>query len=245
MVKVLPFLLYSRWLTTQLCRRWLTLLLSCMRWLATLVLPLLSLWLVADWQRWVPTALVDKARQQYGDSAAERIQDWQFLMRDVAGEEEDEQLRRVNDFFNRHIRFVNDDKHWGKVDYWATPYEALGTNGADCEDYVIAKYYSLRQLGVDTRKLRITYVKALRYNQAHMVLTYFPTPDAVPLVLDNLIKRIRPASERRDLAPVYSFNADGMWLERMKGEGIRMGNPNKLDLWTDLRIRMNELGMDL
>lgn len=201
--------------------------------------------LVADWERWVPSALIEKARQQYGDSAASRIEDWQTELRDIANEPEEEKLRRVNDFFNRHIRFVNDDKHWGKVDYWATPYEALGTNGADCEDYVIAKYYSLRQLGVDTKKLRITYVKALRYNQAHMVLTYFPTPDAVPVVLDNLIKTIRPASERRDLAPVYSFNAEGMWLERMKGEGIRMGNPNKLDLWTDLRIRMNELGMDL
>ena len=213
--------------------------------LIALVCCLMSVWLVADWQRWVPTALIDKARNQYGDSAAERMLDWQTLMRDIANDSEEEKLRRVNDFFNRHIRFINDDKHWGQVDYWATPYEALGTNGADCEDYVIAKYYSLRQLGVDTKKLRITYVKALRYNQAHMVLTYFPTPDAVPYVLDNLIKSIRPASERRDLAPVYSFNADGMWLERMKGEGIRMGNPNKLDLWTDLRIRMNELGMDL
>ena len=29
---------------------------------------------------------------------------------------------------------------------------------------------------------------------------------------------------------------------RMKGEGVRMGNPNKLDLWTDLRVRMHKLG---
>ena len=78
-----------------------------------------------------------------------------------------------------------------------------------------------------------------------MVLTYFPQPDAIPYVLDNLTGKILPASERPDLSPVYSFNGEGMWLERMKGEGIRMGNPNKLDLWTDLRIRMNELGMDL
>ena len=229
-------------LTVQLSARMLK---SLSRLLLLLFCSFLPVWLVADWERWVPSDLIDKARQQYGDSAAERIQDWQTELRDIANESEEEKLRRVNDFFNRYIRFVNDDKHWGKVDYWATPYEALGTNGADCEDYVIAKYYSLRKLGVDTKKLRITYVKALRYNQAHMVLTYFPTPDAVPFVLDNLIKSIRPASERRDLAPVYSFNAEGMWLERMKGEGIRMGNPNKLDLWTDLRIRMNELGMDL
>lgn len=225
--------------------RFRTILLIVLRYAAAAALLLLALVPAADWQRWVPTALIEKARSQYGDDAASRIEDWQQVMRESATYDEDEKLRRINDFFNRNVRFVNDDKHWGKVDYWATPYEALGTNGADCEDYVIAKYYSLRQLGVDTRKLRITYVKAVRYNQAHMVLTYFPTPDAVPYVLDNLIKRIRPASERGDLVPVYSFNADGMWLEKMKGEGIRMGNPNKLDLWTDLRVRMNTLGMDL
>ena len=206
---------------------------------------LLSAGLIADWQRWVPSALIEKAKQEYGNAAANRIEGWQQMMRQASGKEETEQLRLINDFFNQNIRFVNDDQHWGEVDYWATPYEALGSNGADCEDYVIAKYYSLRQLGVDTQKLRITYVKALRYNQAHMVLSYFPTPDAVPFVLDNLIASIRPASQRRDLSPVYSFNAEGMWLERLKGEGIRMGNPNKLDLWTNLRIRMNELGLDL
>ncbi|UTW47755.1 transglutaminase-like cysteine peptidase [Bacterioplanoides sp. SCSIO 12839] len=206
---------------------------------------LLSAGLIADWQRWVPSALIEKAKQEYGNAAASRIEGWQQMMRQASGKEETEQLRLINDFFNQNIRFVNDDQHWGEVDYWATPYEALGSNGADCEDYVIAKYYSLRQLGVDTQKLRITYVKALRYNQAHMVLSYFPTPDAVPFVLDNLIASIRPASQRRDLSPVYSFNAEGMWLERLKGEGIRMGNPNKLDLWTNLRIRMNELGLDL
>jgi putative membrane protein len=91
----------------------------------------------------------------------------------------------------------------------------------------------------------ITYVKALRINQAHMVLTYFPTPDAIPLVLDNLIKGIYSASRRTDLEPVYSFNGSGMWLERMKGQGIRMGNPNKLDLWTGLRLRMSAQNMDI
>jgi len=121
----------------------------------------------------------------------------------------------------------------------------LTTHGADCEDYVIAKYYTLKELGVAVDKLRITYVKAKRINQAHMVLTYFPNPDAIPLVLDNLISKIFSADRRKDLEPVYSFNASGMWLERMKGQGIRMGNPNKLDLWTDLRLRMAAQGMDI
>ena len=202
-------------------------------------------WVQADSKQVVPDALIHKAQQQYGPKAALRITRWQQLFTELADADEATKLQRVNEFFNQELPFVSDQKHWGKDDYWATPYEALTTFGADCEDYVIAKYHALSRLGIDTHKLRITYVKAIRLNEAHMVLTYFPTKDAIPLVLDNLITPIASADKRNDLVPVYSFNADGMWLERMKGEGVRMGNPNKLDLWTDLRIRMHNLGMDL
>lgn len=201
--------------------------------------------LLADVYNWVPAKLTDKARDDYNAGAARRIDDWRNMLERASGYQGMRQLEEVNHFFNKRVPFRDDDKHWGMVDYWATPFEALVTNGGDCEDYVIAKYYSLLKLGVDVSQLRITYVKAIRLNQAHMVLTYFPTPDAVPYVLDNLIPQIRSASDRPDLDPVYSFNGDGMWLDKMKGQGILLGNPNKLDLWTDLRIRMNNLGMDL
>lgn len=199
----------------------------------------------ADDKQWIDKALIDQAQQEFGDGAKQRLLDWQQLYQDLRNESEEEKLRAVNRFFNQQVNYVSDAEHWGQKDYWATPYESLTTHGADCEDYVIAKYYTLKELGLKVEKLRITYVKALRINQAHMVLTYFPTPDAIPLVLDNLIGKIYPANRRKDLEPVYSFNASGMWLERMKGEGIRMGNPNKLDLWTGLRLRMSEQGMEI
>lgn len=201
--------------------------------------------LQADAERMVPQRLIDKARQEYGDDAAQVLENWRQTLHDLQNAGEADKLKGVNAFINDALPFISDERHWHQDDYWATPFESLVTGGGDCEDYVIAKYYSLRQLGVDTGKLRITYVKAIRLNQAHMVLTYFPAPDAVPYVLDNLIGDIEPASRRHDLAPVYSFNGEGMWLERMKGQGVRMGNPNKLDLWTDLRVRMDKLGMDL
>lgn len=199
----------------------------------------------ADDKQWIDKALIDQAQQDFGDGAKQRLLDWQQLYQDLRNADEEEKLRAVNRFFNQQVNYVSDAEHWGQKDYWATPYESLTTHGADCEDYVIAKYYTLKELGLKVEKLRITYVKALRINQAHMVLTYFPTPDAIPLVLDNLIGKIYPADRRKDLEPVYSFNASGMWLERMKGEGIRMGNPNKLDLWTGLRLRMSEQGMEI
>lgn len=205
----------------------------------------LVIFLRADDQQWLSVELLAGAKQEFGDEAEQRLLDWQQLYLDLRGKEETEQLRQVNHFFNQQVNYVSDQKHWGQKDYWATPYESLTTHGADCEDFVIAKYYTLKELGVEVEKMRITYVKALRINQAHMVLTYFPTPDAIPLVLDNLISKIVSADRRKDLEPVYSFNGSGMWLERMKGQGIRMGNPNKLDLWTGLRLRMSAQGMEI
>ena len=112
---------------------------------------------------------------------------------------ERQKLELVNDFMNR-TPFKTDQEHWGKVDYWATPVEFLSTNGGDCEDFSIAKYFTLRALGVADDKLQITYVKETRvYNEAHMVLAYFATPDAEPLILDNINKTIQPASNRGDL----------------------------------------------
>ncbi len=203
-------------------------------------------YLVADREDWVPDALIQKARNEYGRRAMYRMERWRDMMHDAADlKDEKDILEEVNNFFNSEIPFRDDLKHWQRIDYWATPYESLVTDGGDCEDYVIAKYYSLLRLGVSSSKLRITYVKALDYNQAHMVLTYFSAPGVIPVVLDNLTSRIRPATERKDLKPVYSFNGDGMWLAKMKGEGVRLGSSNQLDLWTDLRIRMARIGMDL
>ena len=148
-----------------------------------------------------------------------------------------EKLQRVNDFFNQ-VRFVSDQKHWKKKDYWATPIEFLSTNGGDCEDFALAKYFTLRELGVADKKLRLTYVKAVRLNQAHMVLSYFATPAAEPLVLDNLDREIRRASKRKDLVPVYSFNGKGLWLAKERDQGRLVGKSSRISRWTDIIKRM-------
>ena len=133
---------------------------------------------------------------------------------------------------------MDDIDLWKQKDYWATPLEMLSIGGGDCEDYSIAKYFTLKELGVDEDKLRITYVKAKELNQAHMVLTYFETKRSIPLVLDNLIIEIKPASQRPDLTPVYSFNGTGLWLAKSRGEGQRVGESSRLSLWQDLENRM-------
>jgi len=174
---------------------------------------------------------------QYGESAKNRIMNWQELIARNQGLDEQSQLMLVNNFFNK-TPFRADDEVWGKTDYWATPIEMLSIDGADCEDYSIAKYVTLREMGVPIEKLRITYVKALDLNQAHMVLAYYASPDAEPVILDNLIDRIETASQRSDLAPVYSFNGDGLWLAKSRGRGKRVGRSERISLWQDLITKM-------
>lgn len=181
-------------------------------------------------------ALIEFIAEKYGESAKDRLLKWQLLANTQHDKEEDYKLFLVNAFFNQ-TTFVSDWEHWGKEDYWATPVELLATNGGDCEDYSIAKYFTLRMLGVDDEKMRITYVKAIKLNQAHMVLAYYPQPDSDPLILDNLISEIVPASERQDLVPVYSFNGNGLWLSKQRGTGKRLGDSKKLSRWSELVSR--------
>ena len=119
--------------------------------------------------------------------------------------------------------------------------ELIGTNGGDCEDFALAKYFTLRELGVPDERLRLTYVRAYlpasKEMQSHMVMTYHFTPDAEPLVLDNLTNVIKLASERKDLAPTYSFNGAQLWASKLRASG-RLSESPPTNLWSLLRVRL-------
>lgn len=166
----------------------------------------------------LPGNAVDNQRlsqtaQRLGQLAEQRTQALLQEMANMANAQESDKLRSINGFFNRSIQFRSDADNWGAVDYWASPIEMLARGQGDCEDYAIAKYFSLIATGVSPAKMRMVYVRAQTGGtvQAHMVLAYYPDPLAEPLILDNLITDIRPASRRPDLAPVFSFNAEGLW----------------------------------
>jgi len=183
--------------------------------------------------------LLDTVVQNYGGHAKQRLLDWQSLINDDQSSNDLERLQKVNDFFNRQ-EFISDLLLWKDKDYWATPVEFLAQNGGDCEDFSIAKYFTLKKLGVDENKLNLTYAKAVELNQAHMVVTYYGQPEAEPLVLDNLIDEIKPASLRPDLLPVFSFNGIGLWLAKERGRGKLVGNSSRYKHWQDLLGRMPE-----
>ena len=185
-------------------------------------------------------ALFKSVRKKYQQSGLERIKSWQALINENQSLSPEDKLYETNRFFNK-IEFKDDIKHWGKNDYWATPLEFLGTNAGDCEDFTIAKYVTLLELGIDDEKLRLMYVTATRpVRQAHMVLAYYEAPNSIPLVLDNINRRILPASKRRDLIPIYSFNGEGLWLAKAQGRGRQMQSGNNNKLWRDVNNRMKE-----
>lgn len=176
------------------------------------------------------------------EATRERLAEWQTVIEDHRGEPERRQLEAANDFVNQ-FDFVDDIVHWGEQDYWATPLQTVVTAGGDCEDFAIAKYFTLDEMGMDTEKLRLTYVKSLTLDQAHMVVSYYPRPEQTPLVLDNLDPVIRPASKRDDLLPVYSFNGEGLWLAK-QGESQYVDTPQRLSLWQELLQSMSAEAAD-
>lgn len=186
-------------------------------------------------------AILEQIQLRFGPEARQRIETWENLIGKGADMPEMEKLKSVNDFFNQNTAFIDDSILWQKSDYWATPIEFLLKGAGDCEDYSIAKYYTLLEMGIAENKMRITYVKSLTLNQAHMVLTYYESPQAIPFVLDNLLASIKPATERTDLLPVYSFNGSSLWLAKNKASGNPAGNSENLSLWQDLKQRALEL----
>lgn len=183
---------------------------------------------------------LDKIESQYGDYAKKRLIKWHELMDENKEIAERDKLEKVNIFFNL-LQYQTDLVHWGVKDYWATPLEFLVSGAGDCEDFSIAKYFTLLELGVDDEKLLITYVKYIEYGgyeQAHMVLTYYESPSSVPLVLDNINGEILAADKRSDLRPIYSFNGLGLWKSKQLSKGKKLGNADELDLWSEMKKRI-------
>lgn len=180
---------------------------------------------------------------RFGPGQAGVFVEWQQMLVNGNAAADAEKLRRVNQFFNRNIAFDDDVLVWGQSDYWATPVETIGRGRGDCEDFAIAKYYSLINLGIPVSKLRLVYVRALQKGpagqvlQAHMVVAYYANSEADALILDNLNGEILPAARRPDLDPIFSFNSTGLW----QGTGKQSSRSN-LSRWQNLQARARAEG---
>jgi predicted transglutaminase-like cysteine proteinase len=153
-------------------------------------------------------------------------------------------LAAVQDFFGRVLQFGGDASAWGRTETWATPTEFMRRGQGDCKDFAVAKYASLRMLGVPADRLRLLYVHArLGAGQqvAHMVLGFYPDAESEPVILDNLVDSMRPLSERSDLSLVYGFNTLGLWVADSKTSAA---DPiARISRWRDVLVRMRAEGM--
>lgn len=176
----------------------------------------------------------NRLTRQYDDNAIARAKRWQSQLESLQQASEWQKINKINNFFNREIIYKTDMQLWKKQDYWASPVETIGQGQGDCEDFVIAKFFSLIALGVPEDKLRLMYVRHLKVNQPHMVLLYTQHKTAKTVVLDNFNPEILATHLRTDLKPIYSFNGQGLWLAKAKGLGKKVANSRGVSAWTAL-----------
>ena len=202
------------------------------------ILRLISLFLIVATtlygaKPYVDKPLLKKITKKYKVFAKKRFLYQQKTLDSVAGKSDLEKLNSVNKFYNG-VRYASDMKVYRKKDYWATPWQFLGKDKGDCEDYVISKYFALIHIGINPKKLFFTYVRSSKFKAAHMVLTYFKTPRSEPLILDNNNQKIFPASKRKDLTPIYNFNGNSLYKAKKKGSGKKVNSKKAHKKWDQL-----------
>ena len=156
----------------------------------------------------VYTTNVPQLINKYGYKAELRLNHVNEIIKNYSDAATIEKLTEINNYFNL-FAYVSDINLWSRVDYWATTLEFIGAGSGDCEDYALAKYQTLKKMGISNKHLKLEYVKVIPTNEAHLVLNYYETPTSDPLVLDNYNKEILPASQRFDLTPFFVFNTHG------------------------------------
>jgi len=188
--------------------------------------------------------VLSKVEKKYGELSKNRLKSWIKFIDENKQLTLDEKLKQTNDFFNNplRIRYNSDMNQWGKSDYWATPVEFIIQGSGDCEDYAVAKFFTLVALGVPQENMELTYVYLKQQaananpNQAHLVLAYYATKRSEPLILDNVDSEVKLASQRPDLKPVFSFNGIGLWSAKQREQG-ETTSAEKFKPWSEMNQR--------
>lgn len=155
------------------------------------------------------TAMTKIAKEQktYANSSSKAVKAWQSMIQDNKGKAQIDQLHAVNGFINQW-RYRTDQFNYKTSDYWASPAEFFSRSG-DCEDYAIAKYVTLRQMGFGAEQLRLVVVKDVKRGLAHAVLAAYVDGDV--FILDNVNNQVRPQAAVAEYVPYYSVNEKARW----------------------------------
>lgn len=147
-------------------------------------------------------------------NAGYQIQNWRASLAPFKGMPLKAMASRVNEIVNSQP-YIVDDRNWGRSDYWANPVEFF-TRGGDCEDFAIAKYASLRMLGVPEERLRLAIVHDMVKDIPHAILIVYSDEGA--LVLDNQVSKVKRADRVTRYKPIFSINRQAWWLHTTTGK---------------------------
>lgn len=137
-----------------------------------------------------------------------KLKEWKDFLISIRDEPLLEKLRQVNRFLNKYP-YIDDVVNWGFDNYWETPYEFQRKSG-NCKDYAIAKFMSLRAIGVPNDMMRIVVLKDLNLGGIiHAILVV--SDDEKSYILDNQIKQVVTTDKVYHYVPIYSINEEHWW----------------------------------
>ena len=170
-----------------------------------------------------------------------RLAKYENMKTEIKNYELIKKLSYVNTFMNKTFP-AQDISSQSNIDYWATPKEFLLQGHGDCEDYAIAKYFTLIEIGIPKEKLYFAVVDIKGEKASHMVLLYLENKNSTPLVLDNLSFLVIPFTKRANLIPRFAFNEiDSYKFTPEKfTEKVKI-NWGKEDKWEKLLLRVYTL----
>lgn len=143
------------------------------------------------------------------------IHEWRELISTLRSKPFAQQMDQVNTWGNDHP-YITDMMNWGVEDYWETPHEFMEVKG-DCEDYAIAKYYTLRAMGMPAERMRIIILQDFNLGGIiHAVLGVYG-PKGEMVILDNQSRQVIPALKIYHYKPIYGINEQGWWAYHPKG----------------------------
>ncbi|MEO3431503.1 transglutaminase-like cysteine peptidase [Pelagibius sp. CAU 1746] len=135
------------------------------------------------------------------------LRSWREVATEAKGKPQLEMLKVVNRYFNRWPYKI-DRELYGVSEFWATPTEFMKRSG-DCEDYSIAKFFALRDLGMANEDLRVVILMDRIRRLGHAVLAVYALGDI--LILDSLTDLIFSHKKYKHYVPQYSMNETTRW----------------------------------
>ena len=117
-------------------------------------------------------------------------------------------VEELNRAINLNIRPVDDMAQYGVVDLWASPLMVFASNAGDCEDYAIAKYVALQEIGFGKEDLRLVVVHDRATNEDHAVAAV--RYDGRWQILDNRTLVIRQDVDIAEFNPLFVIDGEGV-----------------------------------